>query len=64
MDAHNPYTDVQLLNIGLQILKDSGEFTEGLKAWFETPTRQQIWQNFKDHLPLEIFFGRSLSQET
>ena len=28
--AYNPYTQLQLLNIGLQILKDSGMFTEGI----------------------------------
>ena len=52
--AYNPYTQVQLLNIGIQILKDSGVFTEGLKLWYQTPTAEHTWNNFKTHFQEEL----------
>ena len=52
--AYSPYTQVQLLNIGIQILKDSGVFTEGLKAWYLTPIAQHTWENFKTHFQDEL----------
>jgi hypothetical protein len=52
--ALNPYTDLQLLNIGLQVLKDSGSFTEGLKLWYELPQDQHNWDNFKQHFQEEL----------
>ena len=52
--ANNPYTDIQLLNIGLQVLKESTSFTEGLKLWYELPQDQHTWNNFKLHFQEEL----------
>ena len=52
--AYNPYTQVQLLNIGIQILKDSGAFTEGLKLWYQRPQQEHNWQTFKQHFQEEL----------
>ena len=44
--THNSYTEIQLLNIGLQTLKESGDFTEGLKLWYQKPPAEHTWINF------------------
>ena len=38
--AHNPYTQMQLFNIDVQILKESEFFTEDLKTWYQRPQNQ------------------------
>ena len=52
--VYNPYTHVQLLNIEIQILRDSGIFTEGLTSWYLNPTEEDSWQNFKTHFQDEL----------
>ena len=50
----NPYKQVQLFNIGLQVLKESGAFTEGLKLWYAKPIFEHTWHNFKKTLSRRI----------
>ena len=52
--TYNPYTQVQLINIAIQILKDSGAFTEGLKLWYQKSTAEHTWKNFKMHFQDEL----------
>ena len=52
--AYTPYTQIQLLNIAVQILKDSGAFTEGLKQWYQKPIAEHTWEQFKNHFQDEL----------
>ena len=47
--ANAPYTDVQLINIGLGLIKNMNEFEKGLETWYARPIAEHIWLNLKDH---------------
>lgn len=47
--ANNPKTISQLINYGLEIIKNTGEFETALLAWIARPTVEHTWPNFKTH---------------
>jgi hypothetical protein len=51
--AGNPYTPIQVVNFGLQIIKNTKDFEDGIKAWNALPLGQKNWMNFKLHFEKE-----------
>ena len=47
--ADNEYTERQLVNIGIQIIKNTNDFERGLENWIIRPTVDKTWVNFKAH---------------
>ena len=47
--ARNAKSDTQLLNYGLDIVRNTSEFETALLAWYTKPTNDQTWTNFKTH---------------
>ena len=54
--ARSPYTEIQLINMGYNIINRSGMLKEGIKTWIRTPIAQKSWLNFKTH------FNEALSE--
>ena len=47
--ARNPYSEAQIVNYGLTILKQTSDFEKYLETWYARPVVDQTWSNFKDH---------------
>ena len=44
-----PYTDQQILEKGLTLIRATRDFEYGLTLWEAKPAAQKNWQNFKNH---------------
>ena len=51
--ADNPYTAKQLIAFGLEVLRNTREFEEGIRAWNRLPIEEKTWDGFKDHFETE-----------
>ena len=51
--ASNPYTNTQMVNIGIKLIKNFNDFEKGLTLWFELPTADHTLLNFKAHFERE-----------
>ena len=47
--AQMPYTTRQLLNFGVQLIRNTHDFLDGLKSWIEKREDEKNWTNFKLH---------------
>ena len=47
--ADNPFSDKQLVQIGLKIIKNTNDFENAINAWYERPALEHTWDNFKNH---------------
>ena len=47
--AQMPYTQQQIINFGIQLIRNTQDFQDGLKAWYSKPTLDKTWPNFKTH---------------
>ena len=47
--ACDPFTDKQLVKIGLKIIKNTRDFADGLKASYQRPRVEHTYANFKTH---------------
>ena len=47
--ANNEYTERQLVNIGIQLIKNTNDFERGLENWIIRPAVDKTWVNFKAH---------------
>ena len=47
--ALNEKSDTQLVNCGLDLIRDTGEFETSLLTWYNRPVAEQTWANFKTH---------------
>ena len=47
--AQNPYTDTQLVNLGIRLIKNMADFEKGLTDWYARPAATNTWVNFKTH---------------
>ena len=45
----NPFSPVQLLTIGIQLIKNFNDFETGLTTWFDLPPADKTWPRFKTH---------------
>jgi hypothetical protein len=50
--ADNEYTERQLVNIGIQLIKNTNDFERGLESWIIRPAVEKTWINFKAHFEL------------
>ena len=48
--ADNPCSDMQLVNLGIKILKNMNDLEKGLIDWYACPAATNTWQNFKTHV--------------
>ena len=47
--ANNPFSDMQQVQIGLRIIKNTNDFEQGIQDWYGRPAAEHTWQNFKTH---------------
>jgi len=47
--ANWPYTALQLVDIGVKLIKNMCDFETVLTNWFARPTVEHTWVNFKLH---------------
>ena len=47
--AQMPYTEPQIINFGIQLVRNTHDFQDGLKSWYNIPDREKSWTNFKIH---------------
>ena len=47
--ANIPFTDAQILEKGLNIIRQTQDFESGLEKWENKRTALQTWDNFKTH---------------
>ena len=47
--ALTPYTDPQIINLGIQLIKNMQDFEKGLTTWYKLLLPNQTWINFKQH---------------
>ena len=47
--AHNPYSDMQKVQLGLRIIKNTSDFETSLDKWYNHPANEHTWDNFKTH---------------
>lgn len=61
-DAGTPYSDAQLVQIGIIAMTKSGIFTEGYLRWNRHPNNEKTWANFKTHFNAEHTAWKNLSK--
>ena len=49
--AVNPFSDTQIVTLGIDLIKNTGDFEKGLTEWYEKDTNQE-WRHFKPHFEL------------
>ena len=49
----NLFTPRQLIEIGIQLIKNFNDFEKGLETWFDLATAAQTWPRFKTHFETE-----------
>ena len=47
--ADLPYTKQQLIDFGLQLIKNTRDFEQGLQRWNEKPDANKMWENLNSH---------------
>ena len=47
--AESEYTERQLVNIGVQLIKNTNDFERGLESWLTQPVASRTWLAFKTH---------------
>ena len=47
--AQNPYSDPQIINLGIKLIKNMCDFEKGLTTWYDLPLADQTWIRFKTH---------------
>ena len=52
--ANNPYSDRQLLDYALEIIKNTHDMESSLKDWYKKPDADQTWTNFKTHFEAKL----------
>ena len=51
--ARTPYSEVQLVSFGVEILRNTHDFQDGIKSWNHLPTTNRNWTNFITHFEQE-----------
>ena len=51
--ARTPYSDVQLVGFGVEILRNTHDFQDGIKSWNRFPAANCTWTNFITHFEQE-----------
>ena len=45
----SPYSQQQLINIALHVIKSTNDFQQGLHDWYNLPAANQTWLRLKQH---------------
>lgn len=51
--AKMPYTKAQIINMGIQLIRNTHDFQDGLKTWINKSANEKTWQTFKAHFEEE-----------
>ena len=51
--ARTPYSEVQLVSFGVEILRNTHDFQDGIKSWNRLPAANRNWANFITHFEQE-----------
>ena len=51
--AEMPYTVAQTVNLGVQMIRNTHDFHQGLRDWLAKPAQDKTWHNFKLHFETE-----------
>ena len=51
--AQNPYSDVQKIDFGLQLIRNTRDFEQALDRWEEKTDANKTWTNLKTHFAKE-----------
>ena len=46
--AKNPFTDAQIVKLGVKLIKNMNDFEKGLEEWYALPG-PTTWESFKSH---------------
>ena len=46
--AENEFSDQQIVNLGIHLIKNTGDFEKGITEWYESTTTKN-WKSFKSH---------------
>jgi hypothetical protein len=63
--AQMPYTTRQIVNFGVQLIRNTHDFQDGLKAWYDIDEADKTWPNFKilfedEHDKLRLVRGETM----
>ena len=47
--ANQAYTPSQIVNLGIQLIKNTHDFEKGLDNWYDRPIVEHTWANFQEH---------------
>ena len=47
--SDSPFSDTQMVNIGVQLIKNFNDYEKGLSEWYDLPNDSKTWANFKPH---------------
>ena len=47
--AASPYSQQQLINLALYVIKSTRDYERGINDWYALPTGAQIWLGLKTH---------------
>ena len=62
--SSNAFTDKQMINIGIQCIKNFNDFEKGLSEWYDLPAAAKNWLRFKTHFERARESLRKLSGAT
>ena len=51
--SDNPYSEAQLVNISIKLIKNFNDFEKSLTSWYKQPVGQDTMINFKLHFEHE-----------
>ena len=51
--SRTPYSDGQLVSFGVEILRNTQDFQDGIKSWNRLPLANRTWQHFITHFEQE-----------
>ena len=47
--ANNPFSEMQKVQIGLKVIKNTNDFETAIEKWYGRPAVEHTWANFKTH---------------
>ena len=48
-EAETPFSEAQQVKLGLKIIRNTNDFEDGLRKWYDHPNAEHTWDNFKTH---------------
>ena len=54
----NPFSYIQQINIGIQLIKNFNAFEKGLTTWFDLPAVEKTWPQLHTSNPRELLYTK------